>query len=259
MRSNNTTLILQLTELLQPLWLSDKEMKIFLILMQYNGQTIIRLSRLCSLPRTTTYSIVERLIDHWLVYIIHNAANPQYSALSFDELLLYIESRKSQMDQFRDNINNSKHLFESWKINSDSTPIINFYKKDEIPSMMWDQITKADYADAMRDIELWIEYYGSSKETVLSVPRQAKILTRRIMPDSELAREHKKLYSSDKYQIKLFNPQAIQSSDYILIEDTIMHVSYEKSGQPLGMVIKDTSFYQMQKSMFESLWDSLDH
>ena len=243
--------------ILSPFHLSEKEFSTFLNIHQYGPLGTSSISRLSWLPRTTVYHDVEKLIDKHLVTVVYTTwPQKQYNTVSHTDIINVINEKRIDLEDRAKLLKSHCQQFAELRVNT-CKPVVTFHTWEQIEASVRDKIVESDYADALWDIRLWLSHYGYSDDNVLAVPRIAKKLTRRILVDCELARKHAEIHQNDSYYVKFVDPDKSQYNDYILCDGCTMHVSYTNPGDPVGMIIRDTHFFEFQKKMFDSLRNQL--
>ena len=84
-------------DVLLDLGLSAREIKVYLALLRRNTRTAMQVSKEVRVDRTTTYDILERLIDKGVVSSIVQNRTKHFTALSPQELLAYYREKYSSL------------------------------------------------------------------------------------------------------------------------------------------------------------------
>jgi hypothetical protein len=122
---------------------------------------------------------------------------------------------------------------------------------------MYDKILEVDYCDAVRDIKTTMKYFNVSKDDIFAYAKTARKRTRRMLVDCPLAKEYIARNNNPHHELKIIPSYYSSFSDYGLMNNTVYHISYENSIQPLGMIIQDNAFFTFQKAMFDAMWENL--
>ena len=90
------------------LGLSDKEIKIYLTILEYGAISVRSLAKLAGLNRGTTYDVLKNLQQEGLVSYYHQKTKQKFVAEEPDRLLKLIKDRESELKKTKDKL---KKLF----------------------------------------------------------------------------------------------------------------------------------------------------
>lgn len=242
-------------QILNNVWLSKLESKIFFLCFQYGPISISTLARLSKTARSTLYGLVQRLMKGWFLLESNVEGGNQYSSISFEQLLSLLWSKKQSIENNIEELKSQKLYFDVIKSGMSNLPIVKFYKTNEIISVMYEKIMQSDFVRSVFDIDRGMKYFNMNFEEMSNAMRMGPWVTKRILLDSPAACEYKKKFKRDNYQIKLMSHKWWFQSDMMIMDDSVYHVSYDK--ELIGIEIYDKAFFAMQTIMFDKLWDSL--
>ncbi|NQU78420.1 hypothetical protein HQ545_01495 [Candidatus Woesearchaeota archaeon] len=97
--------MVKINEVLQNLGLEEREIKVYLALLRNNTSPALQLSKETRIDRTTTYDILERLIDKGVVSSIIKNNTKHFTALMPKELLLHYKEKYSTLESIMPELN----------------------------------------------------------------------------------------------------------------------------------------------------------
>jgi sugar-specific transcriptional regulator TrmB len=95
-----------INEILKDLGFEDREIKIYLALIKHNGLTALQISKEARIDRTTTYDVLEKLIDKGIVSVFVKNKVKNYSALKPKELLVHYKEKYFALEKILPELNN---------------------------------------------------------------------------------------------------------------------------------------------------------
>ncbi|MBI5135241.1 hypothetical protein HZA86_03350 [Candidatus Uhrbacteria bacterium] len=243
-----------LEQSLQAQGFSDKAAKIYIALLQIGEGSVIDIAKKAELKRTTVYNILPDLIRQGLV---ESTVKNKHHIFFIDDV------RRLELDA-QEKVKSVGALLPQLKAIQNilpQKPKITFYEgvggmkelyQDTLDSMqhggtILSYTGLTDFFDMMPK-----EYYAWYVEE----RAKKKILIKIIAPDSPITRQWAKDAVKDVRQMKI-----IPSKDFRFKGDTEIYankvalISYAENF--LGVIIESKEIHEMQKTMFELLWDSL--
>ena len=239
-------------ELAEALGLSEKELAVYLTVLELGEGYVQDISKKSGLQRTSVYNFLEQLKDRQLISEIKKGKRRLFSAIS-PHLLL--ERQKSKISSVERLIPQLLAIQNSVK----DKPRVSFYEGVEGIKEIY-RMTLRDkqiiYAwedlDRMHDILPAGFFKGYPEERAAK-----KIPARCIDRDTPFAREF-----TAKNNVRLARESRFVSSDEFGTEINIFgskvaFFSYNKN-HPFGVVIDDASIALAQKVAWQELWDRLE-
>ena len=114
--------------LLKKLGLSDKEIKVYLKLLEYGAISVRGLAEITGLNRGTTYDILKKLQEVGLVSYYHQETRQQFIAEEPDKLLKLVEERESEIKQTKKGLYEMIPELRSLQDKGGNKPVIKFYE-----------------------------------------------------------------------------------------------------------------------------------
>ncbi|MFA5131526.1 MAG: helix-turn-helix domain-containing protein [Patescibacteria group bacterium] len=244
--------LIKIEDLLRKAGFLDKEVSVFLTLLEMGRGTVSEISRKAKINRTTGYVILDSLASKGLASISGKEPKQEYMAESPENLSKYlngqVEKQKSIVNEINKMIPDLASLY-----NVGDRPKVRFYEGiDGLKQVYEDTLTATEpivaYA-AFEDMHKTLpnyfpEYYKRRAEKGISI--------RGIVPDTPLARERMRLGNDEAREVALVPIDKYGFSPEIDIYDNkIMIASWREK---LGIIIESDEIADVMKKMFELAW-----
>lgn len=245
--------------ILYNIWLSQHEIDLFIILLQWWRQSTTTLSRKLKKPRTTLYTHLDSLITKWLIQIEQNTRGRRFKALGFEELVISIEEKQKTIWETLNDLIKSRTEYEILESNNTFKPKVKIYDTKESRNIIYKKIQNFKEAYSIFNYDAAISFLKRNKKRRAQawiIPPWSHI--KEMLVDSKNARIYKKKrekINNWSHEIKLIDQKHLWSiqSDILLIDGIFYHTSLTEN---ITMIeIHDPIFYNTQKSMFELLWN----
>ncbi|OGE88558.1 MAG: hypothetical protein A3J07_02490 [Candidatus Doudnabacteria bacterium RIFCSPLOWO2_02_FULL_49_13] len=250
---------MQIQTILKNFGLKEKDIAVYLTLVELGPSPVRAIAAKSGVNRGTSYDILKSLISLGLVSYYEKSAHQYFVAESPEKLLNAIEEKSRQLDQVRQQVEQSlpelKSLFEK----QGGRPVMKLYEGlDGIKQILNDVLmTMALSPDKTYDV------YSSSTESVRKNIYES-------MPDFNDRRLKKKiqvriislgaggvLVGLDErkwLQNSTANPKATHE---LIYNGKVAHISLDNSENPVGVIIENEAIYETQKTIFKTLWQTL--
>jgi sugar-specific transcriptional regulator TrmB len=265
-----------LTGILKKFGLDDKEVAVFLRLLQWGELRASTLAYQMSLPRTTIQNILLRLEQEELVLKHFQKNTAFYRTLPPEEVLLTWETRQRRQNQeFNRNLSDFKKVMpelESMMRSNKHLPGVKFFRGIEgVRKVLFDTLTSKtelkDFAniDAMFEHvkEVNDEYVAAREKLVAST---APHLTKRsLLLETPFAH---KVYESGSYSPKSHkgykwlpakDPKDhpyFFSIEMNIYDGKVSYLTYVENDL-IGVIIENHHIYQMHSALWDMLWDTI--
>ncbi|MBX4200500.1 TrmB family transcriptional regulator [Candidatus Parcubacteria bacterium] len=246
---------MEVIPILKQLGFSDKEIKIYLVLLEQGPSSVRTLASFSKINRGTTYDILKSLKEGGLVSYYHKdtkqffvAENP--AALQ-KTLAQKIENLESVKKELTDAIPELTSLFNK----SPDKPVVKYYE---------------GFAGLKAVLSDVLEITESSKEKNYSVFSSEAIreYIYKAFPDFTKQRIKRKIriksigigHKGSVAELAEKKSLSVKKSSptYILIyPGKVAMVSATKSKQPLALIIEDEALFATQQQLFNFIWESL--
>jgi len=232
------------------LGLNDKEIKIYLALLEYGAISVRGLANITNINRGTVYDVLKNLQNIGLVSFFHQKTKQQFVAEDPEKLLKFTEDREREILKTKEDLKNIIPELNSLTQKGVSKPVTKFYEgKSGIKSILEDILEFQEKDD---------EYYiysatNSSDDINQAYPNFTKDRIRKKIKVKAISlAEGGKLSGLDERKWLGTNDE---SATFIIIyQNKCAFISRDLRNNPVGVIIENTMIYETQKIIFLQLW-----
>ena len=253
-------------QVLKKLDLNEKEVKLYLSLLQSGPSSIQNLSRSTSIPRSTVYQRIENLKEEGLVYLEIGEKGKIVKAIAPRKLKELIDKKVEKSKQLSDDFEKIlPELSNLYQPKETKAKLMHFEGIKGLQRMILNYEMEAKNKN-------FYGYTTSKIESVLGDPfinqYHSKFISKNyndsfIISDSQENKEYIKLLKSGKFKLynekrievrslpqKMFNPKVS-----ISIYDNKYAIALMKEGKPFGVLIQNQEIADHQMEIFKVLWE----
>ncbi len=243
--------------------LNEKEILVYLALIELGPSPVRLLSAKSGVNRGTTYDILKSLITLGLVTYYNKQSHQYFSAESPEKLLLAVSEKEESIvelkQQITDELPNLKALFEK----QGGKPAVKLFEgmkglkailEDVLESVS--RTTEKEYfvysASNLRE-DVYKAYPTFSE---LRKGKKIKVKTIALGEGGQLVGldERKWLFPSPSEERVR---ERLQATYEIIYASKVAHISLDNTASPVAVVIQNQAIFETQKVVFESLWEKL--
>jgi sugar-specific transcriptional regulator TrmB len=241
--------------ILKKIGLSDKEIKVYLKLLEYGAVSVRSLAELTELNRGTTYDILKKLQEAGLVSYFHQDTKQRFVAEDPEKIIKLLDNEKNKLEEAREKIHDLIPELKSLQDKGGSRPVTKFYEGKEgirfiledILSRMNEEKEKEYYVYSAAGVreDVGAAYPDFSKKRVkLGIKTLAISLA-----------EGGKTYGLDERKWIAPQKNAEKNMTYIIIyAGKCAFISLDSQGSPVGVMIENQMVYDTQRTIFLELW-----
>lgn len=135
-------------------------------------------------------------------------------------------------------------------------PGMLFYEGLEgVKTVLEDSLNSRTEILTYADMESVVKYMDKINKDYVKKRKKLDIKKRVIMPDSEFARNYMKTYHKDITDVRFIDYKLYSFTSLTEIYDgTVSYITVEEKNK-MGVIIKNSEIYKMQKSLFEFIWN----
>ncbi len=233
--------------------LSDKESDIYLTALELGPCTVLQLSRVSEIKRSTIYTVIEHLEQKGLMNIQIHGFKKLYEALPPKNLEQHLARQRQELEVCLPELEalHGSHATQS---------LIRVYRGKEAMysayEWMLDQLKPSDDYLVFGNLEDW---YNTDPDFFAKWPiRRREVMRegRSIFFDCPMAREYQKNQESYKTSVKIL-PTKRTFKAIKLISTRFMFI--HQTGTPeVVFVIENPAVIAMYKEMFELMWEMVE-
>jgi len=243
---------LDLQKSLEFIGFSQKEVLVYLALLELGKGTVTQISRKAGINRPTGYHVLASLALKDLVKVSGKEPKQEYVAESPDQIEKLLEEKIKNDEIF---IKEARKIIPELKSihNVIDRPKVFFYEGAEgVKKVYEDTLTSSEPIRAYASVEnmhaglpgYFPEYYNRRAGKGISI--------RAIVPNSEAGRDRKTFDEKEKREIALVPLKDFQFIPEINIyDDKVMIASWKEK---LGIIIKSTEIADAMKKIYELAW-----
>lgn len=235
---------------LRQLGLEEKEAKVYLASLSLGASTILRLSKLSEVKRTTLYEIIDSLEKKGLMKKEVHGFKTLYSAEHPERLENSLESKKLLLNKLLPELEGLYHL-------KGTESSIKFYSGLPAIKNIYDDLLKDlkphDFYYAISNIKEW---QGLDEDFFLRkhVETRSKmgVDTKLVFLDSETAQYRKKTERNFNEEIKIIPKDSEFHVDLVITPYKL--VMFQLHEPLTAILIENKSIIELHREMFELIW-----
>ncbi len=250
--------IFGIKEKLSLLGLNNNQAEIYLLLLKHGQTSLLELSRLSSINRTTIYRIAEDLKKLNLVEEIVEARGSKIKAVSPENLRLLLTKKQTELKTITDNLYSLIQELSAIKdAPSPTTQVVYFRGQSGLKQLLWN-ILKAKGESVGYGYADWNASVGRDfAEKLRSERVRRKIYDREIQNTDQV--EPMSAWTSIKdynqvYQACFLPRETIDIKHDTYIYNDVFSFFNFAGGELFGIEIHNAEIAKTQKQIFEVLW-----
>lgn len=238
---------MDLKQALQSLGLNEKEAKIYLACLELGLETVVKIAKKADVKRSTTYVILEELVEQGLISKTPKGKTTLYSAEHPNKLLSSINEKKFIITQILPQLEALNNL-------TAKKPKIRFYEGEKEIYQVYQEIFK--------EKEIW--YWGSVKELSkqfsfilnefidLVKKNKSKILD--LLTSDPRDIEYAKKVLGKNYNIKLFPKDIRLNTDAAIFGNKLALISFEP--ELIAVIIESDNLVLAFRALYQLAWSA---
>lgn len=247
-------------KVLKKLGLSDKEIQVYLTLLEYGTRPASFIASKTGFNRGTTYNVLETLKEKKIVFQTVRADVWQFSACDPEKLLDYIEQEKQRIDRMKSEVEgilpdleNVKQNLVGWQ------PKFRYFEgtpqmRDLLEMTLRNQHKELYAILSITDLEacLGADYYEDEAQR----RKELDIALSVIRSDKKDPTQGVYPCSSEDMRDLRFMPEGIAPPDMsFYLWDERYCAFFASKKENYGLLIESPEFYQTQKTLWNSFWN----
>jgi sugar-specific transcriptional regulator TrmB len=253
---------MQIQVVLKNFGLSEKEIAVYLALIELGSSSVRTISQKAKINRGTTYDILKSLINLGIISYYNKESKQYFIAERPETLLAVIDKKQEELKEVKENIEESLPLFKTIFEKQGGKPVVKLYEGVIGIRHILEDVLKS--MDRVKDKT----YYVYSSSTVRKNVYQAmkdfskKRIRRKIKVKTIALGGGGDTVGLDErkwMQLPKEKEQEDIRSTYEIIYggNKVAHISLDNAENPVGVVIENQEIYHTQKLIFEYNWKKL--
>lgn len=237
---------------------TDKEVSVYISLLELGPQPVSVIARKSNLNRSTTYVVLESLLKRGVVSKFTRSDIQHFAATNPESLLAYIERSKKDLEKYHQCIKDLLPHIKSLSNPYTFKPRVSYYEGIEgVKQVMDDTLNAKGEILCYSALDKWLS--GPLGDYIKDYGRrrifEKKIHLRGLVCDTKIVRE----YLSKEYPGKLTKTRllpknlSIFDNEINIYNDKMAIVSIH-SEEMFGVIIQSQAIADTQKQIFELAW-----
>jgi len=236
--------------------LNEKEASVYLALLQFDNASVIEISKITKINRSTTYTVLESLSKKGLVSETSIGKKTKYQAESPERLETYIERRKILLDEHSKRLKDIIPQIKSVQRGSGEKPIVQYFEgKEGVFSM-----NETFFTDSVKGGEVYMVFSRDLLDEVFPESERLKFKKTRInnnIKTKGIVNDSKGLTTTDSTGERIRVDKNIYpfSCDIAIYKDRVRIGILDNKIS--GIYIKSQELADTLKSLFSIAFDGL--
>ena len=245
------------SELLISLGLTLDEANIYNVLLEGGFMPARTVATRANLGRPLTYKILDDLIIKGVVekkdtggkVSLFAPVHPRELEMLLNKKKIEIDNAKKALDESLGSMISKYNLFIG-------KPNVQFFEgKEGVAKVIRDSLTSETEILTFADNEAMNKYYPELNKENIEARRNSKIKKRLISIDTPYIREIAKKDDPTLTQRRLINSDYKFSVAVQIYDNKVTYITLDPD-KAIGVIIEDKSIYDMQKIIFENMWNN---
>lgn len=243
------------TNILKKLGLSEKELTIYLKLLETGPSSVRNLAEVCKINRGSTYESLKELQNKGLISYYNDATKQKFMAENPKQLQTLLAEESERIKALEEELSPLVSELKALRHNADNQPVSRLYEgKQGIKTILNDLLNTLENA-----VEK--EYYVYSAKDASGDIRKA-------FPNFNDERKKRNIYVKAISLAKGGKTHGLDerrwlgtddhSATFIIIyQNKCAFISRDKNKNSVGILVENQMIYHTQKIIFQQLWQSL--
>lgn len=241
-------------DILKKLGFSDKSAQIYLALLNLGPSSVRKIADFCDLNRGTTYDNLKWLQENDLVSFYNKDVKQIFVAEDPEKIKTLLKNRENDLKQIEKKMGDIIPELQAIHCKGGERPVARYYERQELPKILEDILLTCEQKGE-KEYRIYsaegIRNYLYENFPTFSDVRVAKGIAVKAIAVGQ-GGELRGL--DERRWLKTEN----NTPTYIIIySEKTAYISLDAKGEPIGVVIENPGICQMQKLIFDNLWDKL--
>jgi len=237
------------------LGLGDKEMAVYLVLLEHGASSVRNLAILTNLNRGTAYDILKKLQEVGLVSFFHKNTKQNFVAEDPERILKLLSDRGEDLKKAEEKIKDLIPELRSLQEKGGGKPTTKFYEGRSGVKFILDDVLLSIKGQA--DKNYYVYSAAGVREDVYSAypDFNKKRIKNGIKANTISLSEGGGTYGLDERKWLKVEKASEGNMTYILIyADKCAFISRDSHDNPVGVIIENKMIYETQKTLFIQMW-----
>ncbi|MBU1130586.1 ArsR family transcriptional regulator [Patescibacteria group bacterium] len=242
--------------ILKQLGLSDKEVKVYLTLLESGPASVRNLAEKAGINRGTTYDILKSLMDSGLVSYYHKATKQYFIAEDPKKLHSAVDQKLQDLKEVKNKVNQIIPSLKSLYDKAGEKPVVKYYEGHQGIKTIFTDVLET--VDRLSEKEYLVFSSSTIKDNLYKAfPNFTKQRINKKIKVKVIAVGHEGT-TAEYAEIKSLTKEE-GSPTYILIYDNkVAMISLNSKNEPLGIIVEDKALSETQKQLFGFIWENIN-
>ncbi len=253
---------MQIQVILKNFGLSEKEVAVYLALIELGSSSVRTVAEKAKVNRGTTYDILKSLINMGIVSYFNKQSKQYFIAERPETLLAVIDKKQENLNEIKENIEESLPLFKTLFEKQGGKPAVKLYEGTMGIRHILEDVLKS--MDGTKNKTYYVYSSATVRKNVYLAMKDfsKKRIRRKIKVKTIALGEGGILHGLDERKwMKLPKEKGeenLRPTYEIIYVGKVAHISLDNADKPVGIVIENQEIYQTQKLIFENNWKNLE-
>lgn len=245
--------------ILKKLGLKDKEIQVYLTLLEKGATSVRNIAKITELNRGTAYEILKDLVKLGLVGYYHKDTKQHFMAENPETLIKILADRENELRNLKSKIEEIIPELKSLELADKDKPISKLYEgKRGVKFILSDLLTTMKSG---REKEYFIYSVPGVREDVYAAYPEfnTKRIKEKIKAKTISLSQGGSTYGLDerKWLIGKDEKGDVDMTYILIYYGKCAFISRDSSDNPVGVIIENKMIYETQKMIFLQLWNLL--
>ncbi len=239
---------MDITETLKEIGLEEREIKVYLAVLELGESTVLPIARKANIKRTYCYDILDMLQKKGLVTYFEKNNRRRYTA---DDPTKLQDILKQRLDHFGQILPELRSIYNQ----PQDKPKVRFYEGKEMALQVAKELSQSKAYDAISSPDHLIKFLGANVIEELAQQAIKKgIHARELYTRGGLPVSWGKYFKKPLMEIRYLPEGITMTSDIILYQNKLALISY--GTEMHGIIIEGSGIVDAHKALFEMLWQT---
>jgi sugar-specific transcriptional regulator TrmB len=250
---------MQIQAILKRFGLSEKEISVYLALIELGPSPVRSISLKSKVNRGTTYDILKSLISLGVVAYYNKESKQYFVAEPPENLLSAISNKQKELTEIKEDVQANLPLLKTLFEKQGGKPVVKFYEGAKGISLILEDVLEEVGKAQNRSYYLYSSATQEHRKNVYgAMPNfSEKRVKKGIQVKIISLGEGGKLAGLDERKQMPVGTKDLKSTHEIIYAGKVAHISLDDKEDPVGVVIQNEAIFETQKILFEFNWSKL--
>lgn len=250
---------MQIEVILKHFGLSEKEIAVYLSLVELGPSSVRDIALKSKVNRGTTYDILKSLITLGVVSYYNKESKQYFIAEEPEKLLTALDQKQEDLQEVRKNIEESLPLIKTLFEKQGGKPVVKFYEGSKGIRQILEDVLEEVGKSSDKSYFLYSAATSKDRKNVYEAMPDfsKKRIAKKIQVKIISLGEGGQLVGLDERRQMSVSSKDLKATHEIIYAGKVAHISIDSSENPVGVVIQNQAIYETQKMIFEFNWNKL--